>query len=148
MSYNKSELCLNVLLQAIENDLPNLKQLKVSIEQNKLFNQLLKKEQTLSINSKNQHKFSDFLPDAIQPMKPAATIIVNSFFVNNIVTGCFYVDHGQTDKLLTTNDVQSFKSVCTELKAAIESIPDKNKPAKKNNTDHENNTDQVFTCSI
>ena len=131
MPFDTNERCLKVKFQAIDDDLPNLKQLKISIELNKLFNQLLRKEQALCINSKNQHKFSSFLPDALRPMKPAASIIVNSFFVNNKVTGCFYVDHGRTNKQLTTNDLHSFKYICTELKAAIESTIIRNKSAKK-----------------
>jgi len=131
MSFSSSERNLKVRFQGIDNNLPNPEQLNISIELNMLFNQLLTKEQTLSINPKNQHKFSKFLPDKLQPMKPAATIIVNSFYVNNIVVGCFYIDHGQTDKQLTTNDLQSFNYVCTELKTAIESILSRNKSTKK-----------------
>lgn len=40
-----------------------------------------------------------------------------------------FVDHGQTDKSLTTNELQSFKTICTELKAAIESTILKRKAA-------------------
>jgi HD-like signal output (HDOD) protein len=131
MSYDSCEKSLKVKFQSIENNLPNLKQLNISIDLNKLFNQLLRKEQTLCINSKNQHKFSSILPDALRPMKPTATIIVNSFYVNNKVAGCFFVDHGQTNKQLSTNELQTFKSICTELKAAIESTIIKRKPARK-----------------
>ncbi len=131
MSYDTNEKSLKAKFQSIDNDLPSLKQLKIPIDLNKLFNQLLRKEQTLCINSKNHHKFSNFLPDALRPMKPTATIIVNAFYVNNKVAGCFYVDHGQTNKQLTTNDLQYFKSICTELKAAIESTIIRNKSARK-----------------
>jgi HD-like signal output (HDOD) protein len=131
MSFDKNEKCLNVKFQSLDNNLPDIKQLKISIELNKLFRQLLKKEQTLYINSKNQHKFIDILPSALRPMKSSATIIVNSFYVNNKVTGCFYVDHGQSEKRLTTNELQSFKLVCTELKTAIESTLNKKNPVKK-----------------
>ncbi len=131
MPYDKNEKCLNVKFQSLDSNLPDLKQLKVSIELNKLFRQLLKKEQTLYINSKNQHKFIEILPGALRPMKSSATIIVNSFYVNKKVTGCFYADHGQSDKQLTTSELQSFKLVCTELKTAIESTLTKKYSAKK-----------------
>jgi HD-like signal output (HDOD) protein len=131
MPFDKNEKCLSVKFQSLDNNLPDLKQLKISIELNKLFRQLLKKEQTLCINSKNQHKFIERLPNALRPMKSSATIIVNSFYVNNKVAGCFYVDHGQTNKQLTTSELQSFKLICTELKTAIESTLIKNNPVKK-----------------
>ncbi|GEM_PF-2753320 len=131
MSFDTNEKCLNVKFQSLDNNLPNLKQLKISIELNKLFRQLLKKEQTLCINSKNQHKFIEMLPSALRPMKSSATIIVNSFYINNRVTGCFYVDHGESNKKLATSELQSFKLVCTELKTAIESTLTKKDIVKK-----------------
>lgn len=90
MSFDASEKCLKVHLQKIDNDLPNLKQLNISIELNTLFNQLMRKEQTLCINSKNQHKFSDLLPVPLLPMQTQATIIVNAFYVNKRIAGCFF----------------------------------------------------------
>jgi HD-like signal output (HDOD) protein len=131
MAFDTSEKSLQVNMQSVDNDLPSLKHLKISIGLNKLFNQLLKKEQILCINSKNQYKFSGLLPQTLRPMKPIATIIVSSFYVNKKVIGCFFVDHGHTDKQLTIKDRQLFQSICTELKAAIESIIIKNKSAKK-----------------
>jgi len=131
MPFDKVEKCLDVKFQSLESNLPNHKQLKISIELNTLFNKLLKKEQTLSINPKNQHKFIHLLPEKLRPMKPSATIIINSFYVNNKVAGCFYVDHGKTDKSLSTNDLKLFKLICTELKTAIESTLMKKNPVKK-----------------
>ncbi len=131
MPFDKNENCLNVKFQLQDKDLPKLNPLKISIELNKLFNQLLKKEQTLCINPKNQHKFNHLLPEKLRPMKPNATIIVNSFYVNNKVTGCFFVDYGKTDKQLTVNDLKLFKVICTELKTAIESTIIKKNPVKK-----------------
>ncbi len=131
MPYDTKEKCLKVKFQSLDKGLPNLGSLMISIELNKLFNQLLKKEQTLCINSKNQHKFIDILPDALRPMKPSATIIINSFYINNKVTGCFFVDHGKSDKLLTSTELQSFKLICTELKTAIESNLTKKNHVKK-----------------
>lgn len=129
MSFDSNEKCLKMYLQKINKDLPSLKQLTISLELNTLFNQLLKKEQTLCINSKNQHKFSTLLPTPLRPMRTNATIIINSFYVNKKIVGCMFVDHGQTDKSLTTNELQSFKTICTELKAAIESTILKRKAA-------------------
>ncbi len=131
MSFDSNEKCLKMYLQKINKELPKLKQLSISLELNKLFNQLLKKEQSLCINSKNQHKFSDLLPNTLRPMRTNAAIIINSFYVNKKIAGCFFVDHGQTDKALTSNDLQSFKTICTELKAAIESTIIKRKSAKR-----------------
>ncbi|MFT5395904.1 MAG: hypothetical protein ACI85N_001092 [Gammaproteobacteria bacterium] len=131
MSFDSNEKCLKMYLQKINKDLPNLKQLTISFELNKLFKQLLKKEQTLCINSKNQHKFSNLLPTPLRPMRTNATIIINSFYVNKKVAGCMFVDHGRTDKPLTSNELQSFKTICTELKAAIESTIIKRKSAKR-----------------
>ena len=53
MSFDSNEKSLKMYLQKINKDLPNLNQLSISLELNKLFNQLLKKEQILCINSKN-----------------------------------------------------------------------------------------------
>jgi HD-like signal output (HDOD) protein len=131
MSFDSNEKCLKMYLQKINKDLPNLKQFSISLELNKLFNQLLKKEQTLCINSKNQHKFSNLLPNPLRPMRTNATIIIHSFYVNKKIAGCMFVDHGQTDKPLTSNELQSFKTICTELKAAIESTIIKRKSAKR-----------------
>jgi HD-like signal output (HDOD) protein len=131
MPFDKKEKCLNVKFQLLDNELPSLKQLKISMDLNKLFNQLLMKEQTLCINPKNQHKFIESLPSALRPMKSSATIIVNSFYINNKATGCFYVDYGNTDKLLSTNDLKLFKVICTELKTAIESTLIKKNSVKK-----------------
>lgn len=89
MTFDKKEKCLDVKFKSLDYELPNLKQLKISIELNKLFNHVLKKEQILYINPKNQHKFSELLPPALQPMKSSATIIINSFYVNNKAIGCF-----------------------------------------------------------
>jgi HD-like signal output (HDOD) protein len=131
MPYDKNEKCLNVKFQSLDKGLPNLNQLKISLDLNKLFKQLVKKEQTLCINQKNQHKFSGILPNSLRPMNAQATIIMNSFYVNNKIIGCFFVDHGKTDKQLTPNELQSFKLVCTELKAAVESTILKKNPVKK-----------------
>ncbi len=131
MSFDSNEKCLKMYLQKINRDIPNLKHLSISLELNKLFKQLLKKEQTLCINYKNQHKFSDLLPDLLRPMQKNATIILKSIYVDKKIAGCFFVDHGQTDKQLTSNELQSFKTICTELKAAIESMIIKRKLAKK-----------------
>jgi HD-like signal output (HDOD) protein len=131
MSFDKTEKCLEVKLQLLDNELPNHKRLKISADLNKLFNTLLNKEQTLCVNPKNQHKFSHLLPEILRPLKPSATIIINSFYVNNKVTGCFYVDQGKTDKPLSSNDLKLFKLICTELKTAIESNLIKKSPVKK-----------------
>jgi len=131
MSFDSNEMCLNVYLQKISKDLPNLKHFSISLELNKLFNKLLIKEQTLCINSKNQHKYSNLLPSPLRPIKTNASIIMNSFYVNKKVAGCFFVDHGQIDKPLTAKDLQSFKTICIELKAAIESTIIKRNTAKR-----------------
>lgn len=131
MSFNASEKCLKVSLQENDKDLPNLANLVVSIELNKLYKQLLKKEQVLCINAKNQHKFIELLPKALRPLQPIATIITNSFFFNKKIIGCFFVDHGKSKKQLTAKEQQLFQTVCIELKAAIESTVTKNKTAKK-----------------
>ncbi len=131
MSFDSNEKYLKMHLQKINKDLPDLKQLSISLELNKLFNQLLKKEQALCINSKNQHKFSNLLPSPLRPMRTNATIVLKSFYVNKTIAGCFFVDHGQTGKSLTSNELQSFKSICKELKAAIESAIIKRKSAKR-----------------
>jgi HD-like signal output (HDOD) protein len=131
MPFKSNEKILNVALRKIDQGLPDPKKLVISIELNKLFAQLLKKEQTLCITPKNQHKYTEMLPNALRPMKSSASIIVNSFYINNKVTGCFFVDHGQTDKQLTKNELKSFKIICKELKTAIESNLVKNKSVKK-----------------
>ncbi len=131
MTFDKNEECLDLKFQSLDNGLPNMKPLRISLELDKLFSQILKKEQTLCINPINQHKFSHLLPEKLRPMKPKATIIVNSFYVNNKATGCFYVDYGNTDKQLSENDLKLFKLICTELKTAIESTLIKNNPDKK-----------------
>ena len=56
---------------------------------------------------------------------------LNSFFFNKKIIGCFFVDHGQSEKQLTTKEQQLFQTVCIELKAAIESTVTKNKTTKK-----------------
>ncbi|MBL1141284.1 MAG: HDOD domain-containing protein [Proteobacteria bacterium] len=119
--FDKAENCLNVKFEILDQELPSTKPLRISIELNKLFSQILKKEQTICINPKNQHKFSYLLPEKLRPMKPNATIIINSFYINNKITGCFFVDHGNTDKQLSANDLKLFNIICTELKSAIES---------------------------
>lgn len=129
--YDKKEKCLNVRFQFVDKKLASLTPLKISIESNKLFNQLLKKEQTLGITKKNQRKFSHLLPEKLRPIKPDATIIINSFYANNKVIGCFFADHGNTDKNLTANDIKLFKVICTELKTAIESNLQKKNTVKK-----------------
>lgn len=131
MPYDKNEKCLDVKFQKLDKGLADIKPLRVSIELNKLFKQLIIKEQTLCINQKNQHKFNHLLPEKLRPMKANAGIIVNSFYINNKVIGCFYVDHGNTDKHLSTDDLKFFKLICTELKAAIESSLNKKNSVKK-----------------
>lgn len=131
MTYNAGEKCLKMSMQSNTKSLPSLSNLNISIELNKLFNQLLKKEQTLCINAKNQHKYSELLPKALRPMQATATIITNSFYVNKKLIGCFFVDHGQSDKQLSAKEQHLFQSICTELKAAIESTLVKNRTTKK-----------------
>jgi HD-like signal output (HDOD) protein len=121
MAYDKNEECVDVKFQSLDKGLSSIKPLRILLKLNKLFSQLLKKEQTLCVSPKNQHKFSKLLPEKLRPMKPKATIIVSSFYVHNKATGCFYVDHGNTEKQLSTNDLKLFKVICTELKTAIES---------------------------
>lgn len=131
MRFDNKEKCLEVKIFSQENNLPNIKQLKISLALNKLFSQLLKKEQTLCINSKNQHRYSHLLPEKLRPLKPSATIITNSFYINGNITGCFFADHGHSDKPLTKNNLNSFNTICTELKRAIELAIEKKKPIKK-----------------
>jgi HD-like signal output (HDOD) protein len=131
MHYDKNEKCLNVKFQKLNKGLAKIKPLRISMELNKLFCQLLRKEQTLCINSNNQHKFSHLLPEKLRPIKPDATIIVNSFYINKNITGSFYVDHGNTDKQISENDLKLFKLICHELKTAIESNLIKRKSEKK-----------------
>lgn len=131
MHYDTNENCLAVKIHSQDKELPNIKQLRISIELNKLYSQLLKKEQTLCINPKNQHKFSHVLPEKLRPLKSSATIIINSFYVNNQVIGSFYVDYGKKDTLLNPHDLTSFKAICSELKTAIEFSIEKKKLIKK-----------------
>lgn len=131
MSFDKNEQCLKASMQLVDKSLPDIKNMKISLELNKLFMQLLKKEQTLCINPKNQHKYNELLPSQLRPMQSTATIIINSFYVNEKVLGCFFVDHGQTSKQLCKRDLQSFQLICAELKTAIESVMIKNKAAQK-----------------
>jgi HD-like signal output (HDOD) protein len=131
MQFDKNENCLDVKFERQDKDHAKIKPLIISTDLNKLFSQLLKKEQTLCINPKNQHKYSHLLPEKLRPIKPAATIIVNSFYVSNKVTGCFFVDYGNTDNQLSANDLKLFKAICTELKTAIESTLIKKSPVKK-----------------
>ncbi len=131
MGYDKNEQSLSVKLQAVDRGLPDFKNLQISLKLNKLFNPLLKKEQILCINSINQHKFIPLLPEKLRPLKPIATIIISSFYVNGKATGCFYVDYGANDKQLSAKDLKLFKIICNELKAAIELALSKRSPVKK-----------------
>lgn len=131
MQFDTNEKCLGVKVHLQDKELPNIKQLRISMELNKLYSQLLKKEQTLCINPKNQHKYSHLLPEKLRPLKSSATIILNSFYVNNRIIGSFYVDYGNKDKLLTPYDLKLFKAICTELKTAIEFSIENKKAIKK-----------------
>jgi HD-like signal output (HDOD) protein len=131
MPFNKKENCLDIKFQSLNKELKSIKPLRVYLELNKLFSQITKKEQTLCINPKNQHKFSTLLPEKLRPMKNNATIIINSFYANNKMVGCFYMDHGSTNKQLSANDLKNFKVICTELKRAIEFSFIKENPSKK-----------------
>lgn len=130
MQLNRKENCLDVKFQSLQADLLKIKPLRVSLELNKIFSQLIKKEQTLSITPKNQHKFIELLPPKLRPLKANATIITNSFYVNNKNIGCFFVDHGNSEKQLSHYELQCFNSVCSALKTALESNLIK-KPVKK-----------------
>ena len=121
MSYDKNENSLKGHTQAIENSLPDLIPVSVSLDLNKLYKQLLKKEQILIINKKNQHKYCIFLPEIVRPLTPNATIIMSSIYINGRLLGCVFVDHGKSNKQITTEELISYKSICKELKAAIES---------------------------
>lgn len=131
MQMNKKENCLDVKFQSLNSDLSKIMPLRVSLELNRLYSQLIRKEQTLCINPKNQHKFIELLPQKLRPLKSNATIITNSFYANNKNIGCFFADHGNSDKQLNSKELQSFKSICTALKTAIESNLVKNVPQKK-----------------
>ena len=131
MKFDKGEECLDVKFELQNKELAKITPLRIATKLNKLFSQLIKKEQTLCINPKNQHKFSHVLPEKLRPLKPSATIIINSFYVNNRIIGSFYVDYGNKDKLLTPNDLKLFKAICTELKTAIELSIENKKTIKK-----------------
>lgn len=121
MQLNRKENCLDAKFQSLQAGLLKIKPLQISLELNKLFSQLIKKEQTLSINPKNQHKFIELLPPKLRPLKANATIISNSFYANKKCIGCFFVDHGNAEKQLSNYELQSFNSVCSALKTALES---------------------------
>ncbi len=121
LQMNKKENCLDAKFQVLKENMPKIKPLKISLKLNKLFASLIRKEQTLCISPKNQHKFSHLLPEKLRPMQPHATIIVNSFYANNKNIGCFFVDHGNSTTQITSKELKSFKSVCTALKTAIQS---------------------------
>lgn len=121
LQMNKKENCLDAKFQVLKKNIPKIKPLKISLKLNKLFAPLIRKEQTLCINPNNQHKFSHLLPEELRPMQPHAAIIVNSFYANNKNIGCFFVDHGNSTRQITSKELQSFKSVCTALKTAIQS---------------------------
>ena len=66
-AFDKNENSLKNYNQVIEKNLPVIKNITISLELNKLFNQLLSKEQILNINTQNQHKYCQFLPAALRP---------------------------------------------------------------------------------
>lgn len=131
MQMNTKENCLDAKFQSLDSGLSNVMPLRVSMDLNKLYSQLIKKEQTLCINPKNQHKFIDLLPQKLRPSQKNATIITSSFFANKKNIGCFFVDYGNSEKQITSQELQSYKSVCLALKTAIESSLVKKAPAKK-----------------
>ena len=131
MQLNREEKCLDTNFQLLDSDLTKIKPLKVSLELNKLYSQLIKKEQTLCINPKNQHKYVELLPQKLRPLQANASIITNSFYANNKNIGCFFVDHGNSEKQLSNKELEFFKSVCAALKTAIESNLTKKEPSKK-----------------
>ena len=131
MQMNRKENCLEVKFQSIAKDQTKIKPLRVSLELNKLYRQLVQKEQTLCINPKNQHKFVELLPEKLRPIRSNATIITNAFYANNKLIGCFFVDHGNLDNQVNNHELQSFKLICTSLKTAIESNLASRVPTKK-----------------
>ena len=131
LQINRKENCLDAKFQLLGSGLSKIIPLRVSLEMNKLFNQLLKKEQTLCITPKNQHKYIELLPEKLRPKQANATIILNSFYAGKKSIGCFFVDHGTSTKPLSSRELESFKSVCTALKTAIESNLIKKEPTKK-----------------
>ena len=131
MQMNKKENCLDAKFQSLDSDLTKIIPLRVSLELNKLYSQLIKKEHTLCINHKNQHKYIDLLPQKLRPLQKNAAIITSSFYANNKNIGCFFVDHGLSNKPITNQELQSFKSVCLALKTSIEFNLVKKAPVKK-----------------
>lgn len=131
MSFQTNENQLKLISRAFDNDIPDIKQLSIDLDLNKIFQQLLKKEQLLSITSKNQHKYNDLLPKALRPLTSSATIIVNSFYIKDKPVGCFFVDHGKKVQQLTSNDLKLFRFICAELKAGILSSLNNKRQSKK-----------------
>lgn len=131
LQMNKQEGSLDAKFQFLTSDAPKIKPLRISLGLNKLFSHLVKKQQTLCINTKNQHKYIELLPEKLRPLKGNAGIIINSFYANNKIIGCFFVDHGNSDKKLTSKELELYKSVCAALKTAIECNLVKKTPSKK-----------------
>ncbi len=130
-AFNKNANILNLFSQKVNKQSTELKHLSISLELNRLFSQLMKKEQTLIINTRNKHKYIDFLPSILKPTNPKTTIIINSIYVNNKKLGCLFIDFEENEKELSNQHIKSYKIICKALKAAIESNLSKKNSIKK-----------------
>ncbi len=91
----------------------------VSLELNKLFRQMMKKEQLLIIDNDNRHKYLPHLPPAFAALAENDFILIHSFFLNNKATGCFVIAFNNNKAVEFGRALAAYKRICKELKAAL-----------------------------
>ncbi len=100
-----------------------LKSISVSLEINRLFRELVKKEQLLVISSEKNSTYHQLLPPLLVPSDPNTVTGIYSVFVKQRSIGCLFFQRQLKNELADAYQKQC-KLVCKELKLALVSLSD------------------------
>ncbi len=106
-----------------------LKGLRLPLEKNSLFEQLIRLPGAVWMNDSNRDRYKKFLPEQFVEQLASPTFFARSIFIQGKSVGMFFADSPGTGKL-TEIKFKYFKDICQTTEDALNQITDQNGESK------------------
>ena len=126
LQYDDERQYLGKAITAKNAESKKIKKVTISLELNRLFKQLIKKESLLLIEEKNKKKYFSHMPPGLLSITNNGVIILHTIVINRHINGCIVMQQNEKLSFTQPEELKIYKTICKELKNAIKVLQNSN----------------------
>lgn len=124
--YDTEQNTLGNAVTANNSESSLLKKVMISLEINRLFQQLTKKESLLLIDENNKKKYIPHMPPGLLSVTHNGIIILHSIFINKQLYGCIVMQKNEKNTITQPQERKIYQTIYKELKNTLELLQNSN----------------------